>query len=59
MPAAEATFQVNNSVLHTDGDRDFSPVMRYMEMRDEESRVAKAVLDPLQRAEALNLNGGI
>jgi len=51
IPAAEAAFQVNNSVLHTDGDKDFSAVMRYMEMRDEESRVARPLLDPLQRAE--------
>lgn len=40
MPAAEAAFQVNNSALHNDGDKDFSIVMRHMEMRDEESRVA-------------------
>jgi 3-hydroxyisobutyrate dehydrogenase-like beta-hydroxyacid dehydrogenase len=51
MPAAEAAFQVNNSALHTDGDKDFSAVMRYMEIRDEESRVARAIFEPLKPAE--------
>ena len=50
MPAAEAAFQVNNSALHSDGDKDFSIVMRHMEIRDEASRVARTVLEPsLQR----------
>jgi 3-hydroxyisobutyrate dehydrogenase len=51
MPAADAAFQINSSALHTDGDNDFSAVMRYMEIRDEESRVARAIFDPLKRAE--------
>jgi 3-hydroxyisobutyrate dehydrogenase-like beta-hydroxyacid dehydrogenase len=51
MPAAEAAFQVNNSALHTDGDKDFSAVMRYMEIRDEESRIARAIFEPLKPAE--------
>jgi 3-hydroxyisobutyrate dehydrogenase len=51
MPAADAAFQINSSALHTDGDKDFSAVMRYMEIRDEESRVARAIFDPLKRAE--------
>lgn len=46
MPAAEAAFQVNNSALHADGDKDFSVVMRNMEIRDEKSRVSKAVPEP-------------
>jgi len=29
MPAAEAAFQVNNSLLPSDGDKDFSAIMRH------------------------------
>ena len=50
MPAPEAAFQVNSSALHSDGDKDFSIVVRHMEIRDEASRVARTVLEPsLQR----------
>ena len=49
MPAAEAAFQVSSSAMHAEADEDFSAVMRYMEIVNEESRVAKAVIarDPL------------
>jgi 3-hydroxyisobutyrate dehydrogenase-like beta-hydroxyacid dehydrogenase len=46
IPAVEAAFQVNNSALRSDGDKDFSVVIPHMELRDEESRVARAVLAP-------------
>jgi hypothetical protein len=50
MPAAEAAFQVNNAALRSDGDKDFSIVMRLMKLRDEASRVVRTVLEPsLQR----------
>jgi 3-hydroxyisobutyrate dehydrogenase-like beta-hydroxyacid dehydrogenase len=43
LPAAEAAFQVNNSLLHSDGDKDFSAIMRHMKLRDEELRGATPV----------------
>lgn len=43
MPAAEVALQVNNSALHSDGDKDFSILMRHMEIGDEDSRVARAI----------------
>ena len=49
MPATESAFQVNNSALRSDGDKDFSIVMRHMEIRDEESRVARAILESSHR----------
>ena len=45
IPATEAAFEVSNSALHTEGDEDFSAVVRFMEALNEESRVARAVLD--------------
>jgi 3-hydroxyisobutyrate dehydrogenase len=45
IPATEAAFEVSNSALHTEGDQDFSAVVRFMEALNEESRVARAVLD--------------
>lgn len=49
MPATEEAFQVSGSALHSEGEEDFSAVMRYMEIVNKESRVAKAVLNGWQR----------
>ena len=44
MPATEAACQVSSSAMHSEADEDFSTIMRYMEIVNEESRVAKAVI---------------
>lgn len=49
MPVTEEAFQVSGSALHSEGEEDFSAVMRYMEIVNKESRVAKAVLNGWQR----------
>lgn len=49
MPTTEAALQVSNSALHNEADEDFSVVMRYMEIVNEESTVGKAVLDGRRR----------
>ena len=49
MPVAEAAFQINNSALYVDNNKDFSVVIHHMETIDEESRVARAVLEPVHR----------
>lgn len=45
IPSTEAALEVSNSALHTEGDEDFSAVVRFMEALNAESRVARAVLD--------------
>lgn len=45
IPATEAALEVSNAALHTEGDEDFSAVVRFMEALNAESRVARAVLD--------------
>lgn len=45
IPATEAALEVSSSALHTEGDEDFSAVVRFMEALNAESRVARAVLD--------------
>ena len=49
MPATEAAFQVSNSALHSEADEDFSAVMRYRKLVNEESWVARGVEDGWQR----------
>lgn len=50
MPATEAACQVSSSAMRSEGDEDFSAVIRCMDIVNEKSRVAKAVLDGWGRA---------
>jgi hypothetical protein len=43
MPATEAAFEASNSGLVTEGDDDFSAMVRYLERRNVASHSARAV----------------
>ena len=48
MPATEASFQVSSAALPTEGEEDFSAVIRYMETLNREARVATAIFGGLR-----------
>jgi 3-hydroxyisobutyrate dehydrogenase len=50
VPATEAAFQISNAALPSEGDKDMSAVVRYMERLNAESYSARSPLDVLRPA---------